>query len=230
MAKKKKPKKAVAPPPPVSRKAPQAQAQAATAAAPSKRQLERAAAQKRERQEALRRRLVAAGLATAAVAAVAAYVVLDRRSDAELREALTSGSCEVDTESDEISGGDGHVTAPRYSVNPPAGGDHLASSARSGVYAGSSVPEDGLLVHSLEHGYVIAWHSPDLPADQKAQLEEFAQRHEPDVIVVERAGLPVPVAATAWNDRLLCEEVEPDALDRFYDEHVGDGPEDVGRT
>ena len=228
MAKKKKPKKAVAPPPPVARKAPQAKETAPTG--PSKRQLERAAAQKRERREALRRTLVAAGLGAAAVAAVAAYVVLDRRSETELREALTSGSCEVDTESDEISGGDGHVTSPRYSVNPPAGGDHLASSARSGVYAGDSVPEDGLLVHSLEHGYVIAWHSPDLPAEQKAQLEEFAQRHEPDVIVVERRDLPVPVAATAWNDRLLCQEVEPDALDRFFDEHVGDGPEDVERT
>ena len=227
MAKKKKPKKAVAPPPPVARKAPRP---AATDEAPTKKQLERAAREKQQRREDLRRKLVAAGLATAAVAAVAGYVVMDRREDAELREALTSGTCTVDTESDEISGGDGHVAAPSYSVNPPAGGDHLASAARSGVYAGNAVPEDGLLVHSLEHGYVVAWHSPDLPAEQKEQLEAFAKRHEPDVIVAERPGLPVPVAATAWGDRLLCRQVEPGALDRFYREHVGDGPEDVDRT
>ena len=178
----------------------------------------------------MRRKLVAAGLALAAVAAVAAFVVVDRRQDAELREALTSGSCEVDTEADTITGGDGHVQAPTYSVNPPAGGNHLASAARSGVYAGNAVPADGLLVHSLEHGYIVAWHSPDLPAEQKEQLEAFAERHEPDVIVAERPNLPVPVAATAWGHRLLCGEVEPDVLDRFYDEHVGNGPEDVERT
>lgn len=227
MAKKKKQKKAVAPPPPVARKAPRPEA---AATGPTKKQLQRAERDKQARREDLRRTLVAVGLVVAAIAAVAAYVVVDRRQDAELREALTSGTCEVDTESDEISGGDGHVTSPSYSVNPPAGGDHLVSAAPSGVYAGSAVPPDGQLVHSLEHGYVIVWHAPDLPEEQKEQLEELAQRHEPDVIVAERASLPVPVAATAWNDRLLCQQVEPEALNRFYSEHVGDGPEDVERT
>ena len=227
MAKKKKQKKAVAPPVPVAKKVPRTES---APAGPTKRQLEREAQRKQERREALRRKLVAAGLALAAVAAVAGYVVMDRRQDAELREALTSGSCELDTEADEISGGDGHVTSPRYTVNPPAGGDHLATPARSGVYEGASVPPDGQLVHSLEHGYIVVWHAPDLPAEQKAQLEELATRHEPDVIVAERRDLPVPVAATAWNDRLLCQAVEPDALDRFYAEHVGDGPEDVERS
>lgn len=227
MAKKKKQKKAVAPPPPVARKAPRAEA---APAGPTKRQLEREAQQKAARREALRRKLVAAGLAVAAVAAVAAYVVRDRQQDAELREALTSGSCEVDTEADEISGGDGHVASPRYTVDPPAGGDHLAAPASSGVYEGASVPPDGQLVHSLEHGYIVVWHAPNLPDEQKEQLAEFASRHEPDVIVAEHRGNPVPVAATAWGDRLLCQAVEPDALDRFYSEHVGDGPEDVERT
>lgn len=227
MAKKKKQRKAVAPPPPVARKAPRP---AGADTGPTPKQLARAAQEKQARREALRRKLVAAGLATAAVAAVAAYVVMDRRESSELREALTSGSCEVDTEADPISGGDGHVQSPSYSVNPPSGGDHLASAARSGVYAGNAVPADGLLVHSLEHGYIVAWHSPDLPAEQKEQLEAFAERHEPDVIVAERPNLPVPVAATAWGQRLLCQQVEPEALDRFSDEHVGNGPEDVERT
>ena len=227
MAKKKKQKKALAPPVPVAKKAPRA---VSAPAGPTRRQLERESQRKQERREALRRKLVAAGLAVAAVAAVAAYVVMDRRQDAELREELTSGSCEVDTEADEISGGDGHVASPRYTVDPPAGGDHLAAPAPSGVYEGDAVPPDGQLVHSLEHGYIVVWHAPDLPAEQKEQLEAFASRHEPDVIVAERRGNPVPVAATAWGDRLLCQAVEPDVLDRFYAEHVGDGPEDVERT
>ncbi len=226
MASKKK-KRATPPPAPVAKKPPRA---ASAPAGPTKKEQEREERWRQERREALRRKLVAGGLATAAVAAVGGYLVMERRQDAELRDALTSGSCEVDTESDDISGGDGHVTAPSYSVNPPAGGDHLVSVARSGVYAGATVPADGQLVHSLEHGYVIAWHATDLPAEQKKALEEFAAEHEGDVIVAERPNLPVPFAVTAWNQRMLCQEVEEGPLKRFYDEHVGNGPENVERT
>ena len=226
-AKKKKTKRPTPPPAPVAKKPPRS---ASAPAGPTRKEVEREERWRQERREALRRKLVAGGLATAAVAAVAAYLVVDRRQDAELRDALTSGSCEVDTESDDISGGDGHVTAPSYSVNPPAGGDHLVSVARSGVYAGTSVPADGQLVHSMEHGYVIAWHQADLPAEQKKALEEFEAEHEGDVIVAERPNLPVPFALTAWNQRLLCQEVEEGPMQRFFDEHVGNGPEDVERT
>jgi hypothetical protein len=187
-----------------------------------------AAAAQRKKQ-ARRRQVVLTLLVLAAVAAVAAYVVTSRRADASLREALTRGTCTVDQESDRISGGDGHVESPRYSVDPPAGGDHLVSVARGGVYDGDAVPPDGQLVHALEHGYVVAWHGPDLPAEQVEQLAAFEQRHDGDVIVAEREGMSTPVAATAWGQHLLCGEVEPDALDRFAEAHVGKGPEDVER-
>lgn len=225
-SKKKKPKRATPPPAPVA-KAPRSASQPA---GPTRKELEREERWRQERREALRRKLVAGGLATAAVAAVGGYLVMDRRQDAELRDALTSGSCEIDTEADSISGGDGHVTAPSYSVNPPSGGDHLVSVARSGVYSGATVPADGQLVHSLEHGYVIAWHAADLPEEQKKLLEDFEAEHEGDVIVAERPNLPVPFAMTAWNQRMLCQEVEQGPLQRFFDEHLGNGPEDVERT
>ncbi len=195
---------------------------------PSNRAQAQAAAQARAR-DARRRRLVLVALVLAAVAAVGGYFWNAQRADAELRRALTSGTCEVDTDSDSISGGDGHVTNPVYEVDPPAGGDHLASVARGGVYEGDAVPADGDLVHALEHGYVVAWHAPDLPAEQVEQLAAFEQRHDGDVVVAERDGMSTPVAATAWGQRLLCGEVEPDVLDRFAEEHVGNGPEDVER-
>ena len=219
MASKKK-KRSTPPPRPVS-KPPRP---AGRSAGPSNRAQALAAAQASKR-EARRRRLVVAGLVLAAVAAVAAYVWNSQRSDDELRQALTGGTCETDTESDPISGGDGHVPSPVYEVDPPAGGDHLAAVARGGVYEGGSVPPDGQLVHALEHGYVVAWHRPDLPEEQQAQLTEFEQRHDGDVIVVERPTLATPVAATAWGQRLLCQQVEPEALDRFAEEHAGGGPE-----
>ncbi len=195
---------------------------------PAGRAQQQAAAAQRKKQ-ARRRQVFIALLVLAAIAAVAAYVLTSRRADATLREALTTGTCELDTESDQISGGDGHVESPSYTVDPPAGGDHLASVARGGVYGADAVPPDGQLVHALEHGYVVAWHAPDLAAEQVEQLAAFEQRHDGDVIVAEREGMSTPVAATAWGQRLLCGEVEPDVLDRFAEEHVGNGPEDVER-
>lgn len=226
-SKKKKPKKAAPPPAPVAKKPPRAAAQPQ---GPTRREQERAARAKQQRSDKLRRTVGTIGLVAVVAAVVGGYLLFDRRQDAQLREALTSGSCETDRETDPTGGaGQNHVPSPSYAVNPPAGGNHLASAARAGVYSGPSVPPDGLLVHSLEHGYIVAWHSPDLPAEQKEQLEEFQREHQDDVIVVERANLPVPVAATAWGHRLLCQQVEPAVLERFFEERVGDGPEDVPR-
>ena len=170
------------------------------------------------------------GLVAFALAAVVAVFLLDRRGDAELRTALTSGTCRVDTEADPTApAGQNHVPSPSYRVDPPAGGDHEPAAARAGVYDGTAVPTDGLLVHALEHGYVIAWHRPDLAPAQREQLAAFQAQHPEDVIVAERASMPVPVAATAWGQRLLCQQVETGAVERFFDAHVGNGPEDVPR-
>lgn len=197
---------------------------------PSQSELQRAAHRRSQRQDKLRRAGVTAGVVLLGGAVVAAFVLLDRRGDAQLEAELTAGSCEVDTRSDPTRpAGQNHVPTPTFSVNPPAGGDHAASAARAGVYGQGSTPDDGVLVHSLEHGYVIAWHHPDLPQDQLEQLTDFQSRHDEDVIVAERSDLPVPVAATAWGQRLLCQEFEAATVKRFFDEHVGNGPEDVGR-
>ena len=226
MASKKK-KRPTPPPPPVRSKPPRA---ASAPQGPTPKQLQREAQQAAAKRDALRRKLVAAGLAVAAIAAVAAYVVFDRRGDAELRDALTSGGCSVDDKADPTAPpGQNHVQRPGYEVEPPAGGNHLASVARSGVYRGQDVPPDGQLVHALEHGYVIAWHRPDISAEDRKALEDFEAEHDGDVLVVERPRLPVPVAATAWNNRLLCPSLDEQALERFFDEHVGNGPEDVPR-
>jgi hypothetical protein len=223
MAKKKK--RPTPPPPPPRRKEP-----AGAAPGVTPKQVRAAQRAKAERRDRVRRAAITGGLVVAAVAAVGGFVALDRRGDAELREALTSGSCTVDTEADVTSPPPGnHVASPTYRVDPPAGGNHLTGNARSGVYTGADVPQDGLLVHSLEHGYVVVWHDPSLDDAGREQLAAFESDNDGDVIVVERAGMEVPVAATAWEQRLLCGGVEPAALQRFADEYVGEGPEDVAR-
>ena len=197
---------------------------------PSRREVQLAAERKARRRASLRRAGATSAVVLVALGVVATVVVLNRRSDAQLRTDLTADSCEVDTRADPTGpAGRNHVPSPSYQVNPPAGGDHLAAAARAGVYTGNSVPDDGLLVHALEHGYVIAWHRPDLPEDQRARLEDLQRRHDDDVIVAERSDLPVPVAATAWRQRLLCQQVESGPLNRFVAEYVGKAPEDVPR-
>lgn len=60
--------------------------------------------------------------------------------------------------------GRGHVPANEkveYNSNPPTSGKHYEEWIRSGVYDKSQ--EDGYLVHSLEHGYVIMSYNCDKP-------------------------------------------------------------------
>lgn len=226
MASKKK-KRPNPPPPPVRTKPPRA---ATAPTGPTPKQQERSSRRVSERRDALRRRLGTVGLIAAVLAAVALYVFLDRRGDEQLRQALEVGTCQADDDADPTRvAGQNHVPNPTFAVNPPAGGNHLGSASRAGVYDGTAVPADGLLVHSLEHGYVVLWHQPDLPAEQKKQLEDFQTKNDEDVIVAEKADLPTPFAVTAWEKRLLCDEVEAAPLQRFFDEHVGNAPEDVGR-
>lgn len=227
MAAKKKRKRPTPPPPPVRTRP----TRAATApAGPTRREQTRAAQRTQDRRDGLRRRLTTAALVTVVLAAVSLYIFIDRREAADLRAFLTAGSCTVDTESDPTAGpGANHVASPSFQVNPPAGGNHLASAARAGVFAAATAPADGLLVHSLEHGYIVIWHEPGLASELMSQLTEFEAANDGDVLVVERAGMRTPVVATAWNQRLLCGQVEKAPLDRFFDEYVGKGPEKVAR-
>lgn len=169
--------------------------------------------------------LVGGLLGAVALAGVTAFVLRGQQADRRLAATLTAGSCTTDTRTDP-GGGQGHVKAPAFRVDPPSGGDHARTLVKAGTYAGSDVPDDGRLVHALEHGYVVLWHRPGVPT---AELARLARQQRGDVIVAERASLPVPVAATAWESRLLCQQVEPRALAAFVEARVGDGPEDVRR-
>jgi hypothetical protein len=211
-----------APPPPPVRKKPPRDKQG--------RAQRRAVAEAERRSAQWQRRLGILVVALAAITVVGTYVALDRRADAELRQALTGSGCRIDDEADPTGPpGSNHVPSPGYRVDPPSAGDHLLSVARSGVYAGSAVPQDGQLVHALEHGYVILWHRPDLPEADLDRLEALRATRERDILVVERPSLPVAVAATAWQQRVLCPALDAAALKRFAQEYVGSGPEDQPR-
>lgn len=188
-------------------------------------QAERFEAQRRaRRRRALRTRFIVGAVAVLAAGGLLFNWASDRRQSQRLISSLEAGSCDFDRDTDP---GRDHIASPTFRVDPPSGGDHLAAPASAGTYQVGNVPGDGNLVHSLEHGFVILWHRPDVADAQLDQLLGVAEPYERDVLVVPRASLPTAVAATAWHKRLQCPSLEPDVLSRFVEEFRNDGPEDV---
>ena len=121
--------------------------------------------------------------------------------DGGLRAALEQGGCAVDVRADP---GRAHIPAATYSVNPPSGGDHDPAPSPAGFYDMTTVPTDGHLVHSLEHGFVVVWYQPTgVSAATLDALRDLVGRRR-WALAVPRPSLPVPLAATAWHRRLLC--------------------------
>ncbi|MGH9189498.1 MAG: DUF3105 domain-containing protein [Acidimicrobiales bacterium] len=169
--------------------------------------------------------LVVAGLLLPGVLAVAFLVLSDRGSDDDKPNTGTpgAGACKADDLADP---GADHVPIPSYEVNPPSGGDHSPVAARAGIYDSGDAPPDGQLVHALEHGYVILWHRT-VDGKDLAVLRDVTRRHARDVLFVPRRKMPVPVAATAWHQRLLCSEPDPAALEQFVTAYANQGPEKI---
>ena len=190
---------------------------------------ERVAARRREvRRRQLRIRGALGVVVVIGVGTLTAKVVADRRRSQQIKDAITSGSCRADGRSDRDSGtGNNHVTSPEFSVNPPAGGDHIAQAASAGEFTTSNVPSDGQIVHALEHGYVAVWYRPDVPGSTVDILRQLRDDFDRDVLLIPRPNLPVGLAATAWHHRLLCDTEEFQSLRRFITAYRNKGPERV---
>ena len=180
--------------------------------------------------------VVAAGVAALLLGTLVAIAVTGGEDDIVLED-QGGGDCTADTRMDTYSTPTGHTdhpsytgplgNPPAYTVDPPSGGDHLSPSVGPGVYDGDGVPPDGVLVHSLEHGYVILWYRTGIDNEEIGDIEAVRKRYRRDVIVVERAEMPVPVAATAWGHRLLCQEADPAELGEFTETRRNQAPEKI---
>jgi len=200
---------------------------AATRAKETRSERIEAARRARQRKAALTRAGIAG--AVAVLVLVVTVVVVSNKKDAKAdQNRITAGSCTYDTRADRIDPPpNNHVPPASYEVDPPAGGNHDPSPAAAGLYdgAGQTTPGDAQLVHSLEHGFVVIWHRPDLSQKDLAAVHGVFDDHPDDVIVVPRASLKVKVAATSWGRRLLCGEVEPERLSEFVDLYRNKSPE-----
>ena len=125
----------------------------------------------------------------------------------------------------------------KYNTNPPTTGRHYEIPAQDGIYG--QAPQDEQLVHNMEHGRVIFWVKPSLPAKQRADIRAMVEDDSYQMVLVPRKNMPYAVAATAWDadpapngtgELLLCNDVNDktfDALQAFRDEHRSQGPEPI---
>lgn len=215
---------------PVKKAAPKKPATArSTSAASATSSRPRPAAQ-RSRQEkekrALRNRLIAGAVLLVVIGAVVFSAVSSGDGAASALGPLDegAGNCTLDSKADR-AGPETHIPKPTYKVDPPAGGSHEPSAAKPGFYRAANVPPDGQLVHALEHGFVVLWHRPDLPAEKIDQIEALSDRLGRELIVAPRESLTGEVAVTAWKKRLLCGELVPEKVAEFSRLYRDKGPE-----
>ncbi|HET9444002.1 MAG TPA: DUF3105 domain-containing protein [Acidimicrobiales bacterium] len=193
----------------------------------------RAGASRTERLEAARRQRqrrsvwLRLGVAGAALLVVAVVLFTANRSDSVVsRLEAGPGDCAYDTEFDGTARTQSdHIDGPTYTVDPPAGGAHEPTAAAPGFYEAGDVPSDGKLVHAMEHGFVVLWHRPDVSDATREEIEALSDRFGRELIVAPRASLSAEVAVTAWHRRLLCQQLDPDAVALFTNSYKDKGPE-----
>jgi hypothetical protein len=107
---------------------------------------------------------------------------------------------------------------------PPAGGAHYPAPWPTGVF--SEQPEDGYLVHSLEHGIIWISYQPEMVTpDQLAALTELADDHRRDVILAPRSANDAPVYVMSWGRRLQPDADDLETIGRFIETNVDRAPE-----
>jgi hypothetical protein len=223
--------------------------------------LERAALQ-RKMARAKRIRRIGLILTVLAVAAVVVFVVLRPgptvASPTELLrrapQAIAAAGCgEVANVGayDPTSEDQTHISAPSevpplssYPSVPPASGPHNEITLGAGVY--DTPPPIDRVIHSLEHGAVVVWHSTEAEGEQLDALREFFSGPEGDRVIVapydypaegDAGRLPVgtSMALVAWHHVRECADVSLPAAFEFASrygappfgqrEYLGEAPE-----
>ena len=167
----------------------------------------------------------------------------DRRFIGQMHPAA---SCPVTLESFDTSGTRNHVpegTMVTYSSNPPCCGDHYPVWANYQEF--TVTPDDGYLVHSLEHGAIeLLYKCTGAACDPiLTELRKIRDAVATDpacdpsvrvrIIIAPYPKLDVPVAASAWGFTYKAQCVDVPTLTQFIKDNYAKGPEDLcapGRT
>jgi len=123
-----------------------------------------------------------------------------------------------------------------YPSDPPAGGQHYASSLDSGFYEDATLPgrpgeAAGYLVHNLEHGYVIFWYNcenleENTCAELKANIKEVMDaKNNLKLIAFPWASIDVPLVMTSWGRLQRFEQFDARLAMAFIDGNLNRAPE-----
>lgn len=111
-----------------------------------------------------------------------------------------------------------------YPDRPPSSGKHHGAVVKTGVY--DVKVDERMLVHNLEHGYIVVYYDDGASDEDVAALEEAAAGHIdgdfPKLIVARFDGEMADdknISYTAWTFRQTCEGFSPAILSAFAQAH-----------
>jgi hypothetical protein len=126
-----------------------------------------------------------------------------------------------------------------WSTSPPSGGAHYPEWAVWGFYTSPVNPRQ--VVHNEEHGGVILWWGPKVPASTVAKLQAFYNESPDGMFGTPYASLGDKIALTAWTGDpatyykssygmghiAICPAFDQKAFTTFRDAFRGEGPEGI---
>ena len=196
--------------------------------------------QRKQEAAARRRRLALTGLVALIVLGLVGLGVANFIADkkklaadrAEAQEQQEAMGCTPDEE--QPSAGAGHFendaelrsSPPEtiYTDRPASSGKHHGAVVKSGFY--DVKVDERLLVHDLEHGYIVVHYDEGATDEEVAAIEEEVTKHIdgdfPKMIAAPFDGeLPEDknIAFTAWTFRQTCEKFSPAILSAFAQAH-----------
>ena len=160
---------------------------------------------------------------------------LPEQREADLKVAMEAAGCKEETIEVEAAGQ--HTDDPdeviEYESEPPSIGAHYQEWPEDDIY--EEAPPLTHVVHTLEHGRILVWLSPDLPEEQRAQFKALYDEDPYHVIMLPREELQEPFAVTAWvgastGHTLRCQDVNDntwDAIRAFKEKYRDRAPEFV---
>ena len=120
-----------------------------------------------------------------------------------------------------------------YDTRPPTSGPHYGGVVEAGFY---EEPQPlGDVVHTLEHGAVVAYYAPDaLTEEAQSSLRSWTNNHTGTWQSFLAMPYPyeqpkTPFVLTAWRHILRMDEYDADTVRAFAAEFLGRGPENPVR-
>lgn len=130
---------------------------------------------------------------------------------ADLRKAADKAGCVVRLELEDE--GKTHLPpdspTPDYKTNPPTSGDHDPSAQADGAF--SEKPDDGYIIHTLEHGRMEIQYDPDLADEDQLELKGLYETMYGGTLFFPNPDMEYAVAATTWTNLLGCPEYKGQA-------------------